>query len=357
MLNDRFGNFSLESTEFLLEAVESPKIKAGASSSSNILNRYFEALSRDLTTLAVRSNLLAERARRVVDASLTQGAATQAMFQSLSARVDAASGYDQVLADMHSMNYVEISGTTARIETVFGQATLPVRSVTDLLVQNDVYGNPYVFSGVEVLYATGPSPSSADFRSDPNGIAMLSGLQAWLRPEHHGEVWVLLKAPLQFRGLTPNVLEIWPLPCWGMDLEEVAYLQAGESYSPAWVQADLSYLTGYVPSSGVVMAGPVRLHLDNVPISQVRMKFRTRSSTPWGLGKVRILHTQYEQTGQLVVKDPYSRTAGSPILRGKDPADLSSLTRTAIGNTVSVSLRTTTTSKTPVITGVIFSVV
>jgi len=355
-MDTRFTRVSFESTEFLLESVEKPKIKAGGSSSSNILNRYFNALANDVTMLAARTNLLAARSDRIEQGAAIQAGALLAQFQSLSTRVDAVSSLTQVMADMHSSTYVDVSNT-ATISTTFGQATLPEISSIDLLVQTDVYGNKYTAPEIEVAYALGSTPDALAYTLDPDAALMLRDEQLWLLPETSQTVWVRLRAPLQYRGLTPNMIEFWPFPAFAHDIEQISYLPAGDSYTGAYVDLDLSYLPNYKASTGKVeQAGPVRVFLPNSAISELRVKMTPRSSTAWGVHKFKVYHKEFSNSATLVVKDPYSRTAGSVVLRGKDTSDLAQLAVTTNTNTVSVALTSTSSVETPIITGIIFTV-
>jgi hypothetical protein len=355
---DKFDQNKFESIEFNIESAETPKIKQGGSSSSNTLNRFFNDGAQDLALIGTRTNILAARADRIINLASAQAGALLAQFQSLSTRVDSASSYDQVLADMHSSYYVNTGATTATINNVFGQCTLPVRTQTDLIVQNDVYGNAYIFSDVELSYSTLTSPTSLDYVVDPEGLNMLKGEQAWILDPISSVAWIKLKAPLQFRGLIPNVLEIWPVPAFGLDIYEVSYQKAGTSFSSTWYSLDLSYLPGYNNANGrVEKAGPIRLHLPNEPISQIRMKVSPVSAnTAWGLHRLKLYNTQYESSASLVVKDPYSRTLSGALVRGKDPSELSLLTVTLNSNQATIALITTDTTSTPVITGVILDI-
>jgi hypothetical protein len=362
---DRFDRNTFESIEFMVESTEAPKIKAGGSSSSNILNRFFNALTQDISLLATRANILAARSNRIEKGSAEQGGALQAQFVSLSSRVDAASGYSRVLADMHSSFYID-NGAESNVEFnyMFGQATLAELSSTDLLVQTDVYGNSYVSPEVTYSYSNSSASSItamsiSDFIPDPDGIFMLRQDQTWLRDTAVGQTkgYIRIKAPLQFRGLTPNVLELYPFPAFAMKLRKVSYRVAGNP-DDTWTHADLSYLPNYNSGTGVVdNFGPVRIHLENEPISEFVIELDVSSSDVWGMKKVKMYHKEYDSSGTFVVEDPYSRTIGNISLRGKDPATLSTFSNTKTANQVSISISSTDSSKTPVITGVVMEVV
>lgn len=354
-MEERFRRRTFESPEFLLEATEAPKVKAGGSSSSNILNRYFNALVKDLSLLGTRTNLLASRSDRVEEMGVQQGTALLATFQGLATAIEAVTG-STIFAEMHSQRYVHPS-TTAEVDQTFGQATLPIRSSTNLLVQTDVYGNPFVSPEVEISYAhtdsQGSPPGSLSFQTDPEGIYMLRGEQMWIRPDGNSTMnWVKVRAPLQFRGLSPNILEIWPGPSLVMDLAGVWYRKAGES-GGTWNSVDISYLPGY--QGGVCKhLGGVRIFLPNEPISELAVGFNANTATAWGLQSLTISHVEYEASANLIIREPFARTISSDVvLRGKDPSELSLLTITVNGNQASIAMTSTDTSTTPVITGAI----
>lgn len=358
-MKDKFAHQTLESVQFGLESVEKPKIKAGASSSSNILNRFLDAQIQDLTLQAARASQIALRADRIALAMDSQALAMTSLLETLSTRVNSASAYSQVFADMASQTYINTGSTTADLNAKFNQATLPIRSTTDLLIQTDVYGNPMVYSQVSINYAFGETaPSSEGFILSQSALEMIKELEPWVNDPVGQPVWIVLKADLQFRGLTPNVLEFSPFPAWGHDLVSVEYQRAGESFTGTWIALDLSYLPFYSDVTGQVpMVASVRLHLPNEAITQIRIKLRPRSANvPWGLHSLKLYHREYENTATLVVLDPYSRTIGTTVIRGKDPSSLSLLQKTTSGSQTTINLTTTDTSTTPVITGVIMSV-
>jgi hypothetical protein len=363
-MNDRFDRNTFESVEFLIESTEAPKIKAGGSSSSNILNRFFSALGQDISLLATRANILASRSNRIEKGSAEQGSALQAQFVALSSRVDSASSYTQILADMYSTFYIANgSETSVEFDYRFGQATLSTLGTTDLLLQTDVYGNNYISPEVQFSYSTVPaasiaSLSIASFITDPDGIFMLKEEQTWVKDTDVGQTkgYVRIKAPLQFRGLSPNVIELWPFPAFSTKLRKVSYRRANDP-EDTWTHLDLSYLPNYSTASGLVnYFGPVRLHLDNVPISELVIEIDVTGSDVWGFKKIKVYHREYSSVGNFTVEDPYSRTVGNITLRGKDTALLSTFTNAKIANQAVVYMSSTDSAVTPVITGVIMDI-
>ena len=352
------------STSFMLETPQAPKIKAGASSSSDILNRYFTSLSQDLALLTTRTNILAERCSRVDAISRAQGAGYVNLFNSLSARVNAASGQTQVLADMFSSFYVDNSNET-QIDYEFGQCILPVASSTDLIVSTDIYGNNYIgtntqFLVCETAVATGAPPSIGMFEPDPEGLYMLRGDQSYVHENQSSNngVYVIVTVPLQYLGFNPNILEIWPLPIGLMDLTGVWYQESGTSAAGGWNSLDLSYLQGYNTHTGHVdKLTPVRLHLPNDTVGQFCFAFNLNGAQTWGLSKIKLRHNEYQSTANLVITDPYSRTMGDVLIQGKDPVTiLSNLTKIITANQAIITVDTVQSSYTPVITGLIIQV-
>lgn len=362
---NRFDRNSFESVEFLIESTEAPKIKAGGSSSSNILNRYFAALGQDLSLLATRANILASRGSRIATGCSEQGGALLSALSTVSTKVDSASSYSMVLADMHDAYYIDTgASTTVDINYTFGQTTLTPLSTTDLLVQTDAYGNNYVSPEVTWSFSTSSASSISDmsitdFTQDPEGIFMLKQEQVWVKSKLSGQTkgWIRIKAPLQFRGLTPNVLELHPFPAIAMKLRRALYRTAGDP-EDTWTSMDLSYLPQYNSATQVVdKFGPVRLHLPNTPISEIVIELDVTDVSVWGMKQLKLYHREYDSTGVLTAEDPYSRTISTVTLRGKDPSSLSQLSQTKTGNNVAITLSTTNSSETPVITGVIMSIV
>ena len=357
-MNNKFEFTRLETASFLNESIQAPKIKDGASSNSNILNRWIEAVRQDLITLTSRTNLLATRSDRLDRAMSAQSAALLSQVQNAVTTVNQASGLSSVLCSMHSSFFIQASQTTADIDYVYGQATLPVRNKTNLLLQNDVYGNFYVPDEIDIGYSFVTTPQEQDYTSDPEAIYMLRNEQAWIVAETNQPFYVKIKTPVQYQGLVPNLLELSPFPAFGMNITEIAYQAAGDGFTNAWIPLDLTYLPKYdaATEGGVIVkAGPIRVHLPNVNIGQLRIKFEPQSSLPCGIYSLNMFNVQYDTSATLTVKDPYSRLINSTSLIGKDPSNLSTLTVTYSGNLATVYLTTTDTSVTPVIEGVIMN--
>lgn len=350
----------LESAVFVSETVEAPKIKGGGSSSSTVLNRYHDALAKEMAGLTLLTNEHASRSTRVADMAQAQAAATSGLFDSLSTRVDVlASGSPLVLADLFGSRYVSsaVGETTVEVNELFGQATLPIKGETDLLVQQDSKGDLVASSEVSLYYTYESSPTADKLIKSPEGMGMLLRRQAWLGKEAR-PVWIVLEAPLQYLGLSPNVLEIYPLPAFGMDVSSLSV----ELVDGGWTSVDCSYLPRYTNAGAyaglnyIQRAGPLRIHLPGSPVTRIRFRLHPLSGAPWGLYDLRVKAVEYEQSGSLTVLDPYGRAISEVTIRGKDPTTLANLVTDATSNKVRIELSSTTTKSSPVITGVVMRI-
>lgn len=356
--------FNLESIQFLVPSAQNPKVKAGESSDSNLLNRYFKSLSQDISSLTTRTSLLASYCQRSQMTGSAQAGAIQAMITALNARVDAIIASGSVLADLHSNDYIN-SSSTAEVSTVFGQATLPIRETVDLLVQTDAYGNNYVSDLIKLSYAvtsTSSEPSSLDFREDPAARDMLKGERGWIYESTVNSsqyIWLRLDFPFEFLGREPNVLELWPIPPFTMDLLEVSYHEFGASLTSSWQTLDLTYLPGYnetlFGNTYVNNFGPIRLHLPtDVSLSSLRFKLKVRSGISyWGVHQIKLYHFEYDDTATLVLENPYGFSLSSLYIKGKDPDELADLSSSIVTSTATITLTSNDPRSSPIITGVI----
>lgn len=356
--------YSLETVKFLIQSGGYPKIKSGQSSSSDVLNRFFQAVSTDITNLAVRTSLIAENSTQTQAAMAIQAGALVGLFTSLNARTTTLQVSTMVWVDMHDDMYFD-PANTATINKVFGQATLPITEETNLLVQQDAYGTNFLPDDVKVFTAwsnDGSDPSILNYQESIDARLMLTEDAAWFQnwpntDPNITDFWFRIDFPFDYLGREPNVLEIWPLPAFGLQIKEVAYHQFGASLASNWTALDLSYLPGYdqtlYSNQYVNNAGPLRLHLPQTQISSIRIRVKATNQAAWGFWRVRLKHLEYSQTAVLKVLNPYGLSVGSYYMRGKDPSDLAQLSGSIASNVVTVSLSTDDPSETPVVTGVI----
>jgi len=358
MTNNNFNN-NLKTTGILVDSIDYPKIKSGGSSSSSVLNRFHDLITKDIGSILVYLNRMVDRSTRIADASSAQSAALNAPLTSLNSRVDTLLDDSSfVMADFFTSNYISTSGsdTVADVSSLFGYVTLPITSSTNLLLHTDSYGNNQVSSEVQLSYTTQAVPQNYDFVNSSNGLDMLLRKNVWLIDAPGRAAWIKIKAPLQYLGLNPNVLELYPFPAFGADIESVQYQRAGAGLGGEWVDVDISYVPGYnTGTQKIEAAGPLRIYLEGEPISQIRFKMTPKGDYRFGLYDVKVLSNSYSQSGTLTVKDPDSRTIDGLTIYGKDPEDLANLSTSLTANKARIELVSTSTYKTPVINRVVLS--
>lgn len=360
--SDKFSR-KLETTAFTVESADAPKVKSGGSSSSNVINRYHEAVAKDVAGLALATNQLSDKASRISNAVAAQSGALSSNLSTLSGRLDAlASGSTLLLATLFDNKYISTSGsdTTAEVNSLFGQATLPIRSQVNLLTQQNVQDDYIVSSEVRLSYSYEANPDQFQFTESNEGIAMLLRKQAWLGRSDQ-PVWIKLTAPLQYLGLPANMIEIYPMPAFNCAISDLSYQLAGAGPGSTWYDVDCSYLPNYNPSSllgdnVLEMIGPVRAALPVVPMAQIRFRLHPSSGVNWGLFDLRVLSVEFEQTGVLTLINPYNSTGfSSATIRGKDPSDLAQLTTSTTLNKFRIDLSSTSSQTSPIITGALLS--
>ena len=352
-------NDNIKSTSILVDSVDYPKIKSGGSSSSSVFNRYHDAISKDLAGLVVFINKLIGRVDNFSDAATAQSAALSAPLTSINTRIDTLLlDPKYFMADFFSTNYISYSGndTVASVDSVFGYVTLPVTSSTNLLTHVDSLGNAQVSSEIELSYSTTTNPQNGNFTITSDGIDMLKRNNIWLMPTPNQPTWVKLRAPLQYLGLNPNVLEISPFPAFGADISSVQYQSAGTGSGGTWVNLDISYVPGYDSVSGTIKkAGPIRIILPGTPISQIRFLMTPNGNYRPGLYNLKVLSNTYSQAGSLSVIDPNGRNITGITIYGKDPTSLATLSTTITASKAKIALSSSSTFTTPVISRVVAS--
>ena len=358
MNNSNTFTSKLAVTTALTDSLDAPKLKAGGASNSTVINRFHEAITKDISSLLVFINQLIFKASRIADATVTQGSSVSATITSLTSRVDALSSSANVLADLFTSYYVSTTGsdTTATILPVFGQATLPITATQDLLFTQDSYGHPLTSDTLELSYSSAANPSNSDYVKSAEGVGMILRKGVWVINTPGSGVWVKLKAPLQYLGLNPNVFEIYPFPCFGTDISSIQVQYANQGLGGTWTDVDMSYLPGYDSGSGkIVGAGPLRIHLDGTPITQIRFKMTPKGAYNPGLYNLRVLSVQYAQSASLTVQDIVGRTIAGVTILGKDQTALSALPVTGSGTKTRVDISSPNTYFSPVITGISMS--
>lgn len=356
-----------KSIKFQLGGSNRPKITSGGSSDTTTLNRYFDALSQDISSITYEFLDLVDINQDLKLYADAQADGFQGIFTAIETTLANLSSTGQVLANPASTSYID--GTnTAELTGKYGQATLPIASSNNLLVYSDVYGENYIPQDVRVVWGTTQSVGTNLFTTeptwnyDPNIERVLLGTGPWIRPWNFSTgssttiIWVKIELPLKFQNQRPNVLEFTPCPVFSQKLVGAYYTASINEPTSNWTAIDMTYQIGYNPdqygNSYVNNVGPTRLFLPDETMSAIIFGFKLDTETSWGLGSMSLTHKLFETTAQYVVQNPYGNISSIAII-GKDPSDLANLSQTISTNTASIQLGTTDPSITPVITGVI----
>lgn len=348
-----FNESSFSSPQFEIDSIETPSIRAGGPSNSNILNRYFRSLQEDLVRLGGELSSLQIQQKYLTETLLAQAAAYSVPWAIATVMTSAMAITGNIIwIDGHSTDFlVGTAGVDFDHKTKYGQWTLPIRSEFDLLFTHDIYGEPWVSSEASLRYleaATDGSIEDIDMVSAINATSLLSNLGVWLNPEGEEYKWIQLDAPLQYQSLPATCVEFDPMPCYGTSLCKVQVL------ANTWTDLDLSYTTGW-DGTEVANCGPVRLFFDDSDVRAVRILLRA-PNTAWGLGSLRLKHLEFMPTGTLIWEfpvDPSARVINLVRIGGKDPVDLNELTQMKEDGRFTLYLTSDDIKVSPVITNTI----
>jgi hypothetical protein len=315
------GNESetIKSAKGMVQTPDTRVIVPGGPSSSEILNELRDALITDTVELDRRVTDLQElidMANTIFGVGITNMASR---VNAVDARIPTASG--KFLADFFTSDFVH-SSNTATINTVYGQATLPILSTQEKLVGGDTTNGFWVPKTTQLMYSyTGAAPGETDWLTDDKAVRAVDHKDntAWWRNRPtSGTVWVRVKLPANLNAnKNSNTIILHPFPPLKFDLVSVEYRNPAGVFS----SADLTYLEGWSTTKNLVeWFGNVRIF---IPQSQVT------DFSPYSLGSLDEI-----------------------TLFGKDQDALSYLTTSANGALASVALTQNTQNTTPVISGI-----
>lgn len=342
----------VRSADTLIETPIVDSIKSGGPSSSLLLNQLRGSVQADLVRLSQKTNdteLALARAASLLSAQTT---AFTSRLNGLEALMPSATG--RWLADFFTSAFT-YTGNTADISTVYGQATLPIRSTEEKLVGTDARGDVWVPNDTQIHYSyKTTTPSESDWLADEEALYALDGRYdtAWWRDKGTtGTVWVRIKVPpLLNASQSANTICLHPFPSFSTDLLDISYRATNGS----WTTADLSYIEGW-NGTKVVGMGNARLLFAAVPITEIRLKLNVITSL-WGFQWIALRSTQFTPTASLIVTfSPYSLTsAAAASLYGKDQSSLNLPTTITNGTptTVTVGLSQSSSYVSPVLTGI-----
>lgn len=348
---DNPGSQTLKSVESMIQTPDRDTIVAGGPSSSELLNDFRDKTILDLVEGHNHSEEIGAKislANQVFGTTLT---ALSSMISSVFMRTSAASG--RWLADFFSTEFVHGSNG-AQIDTVYGQATLPILTSQEKLVGLDSRDQVWIPKGAAIEYSYVPgTPNEVDWlRDDKHVFALHQDPESawWRNRETSGVVWLRVRVPANLNANKfANAICLHPYPPFHTDLLSVEYQNPAGVYT----SADLSYLRGWsTTDSRVKNFDNVRIFIPQSQVTELRIKI----STPgvWGFQKISLKQLEFSPNATLAVNfASYSPNGINRVnIFGKDQSALSYLTTGINGDIVTVAMTQNTTNATPVITGI-----
>ena len=341
----------IKSAEGAIETPNLDVIKAGGPSSSKLLNKLRDNLVSDASTLDDRTAATTtdlSKANSVFNNQLTSLASR---ISSIDARIPSVS--DRWLVDFFTNDFIH-STNAATINTVYGQATLPILSSQEKLVGKDSRNNVWLPDSTRVEYAEQTTtPNEQDWLLDDNYKLSLDLRTdtAWFKDRGStGTVWVRIQVPPNLNAnKKSNAIIIHPFPVLHYDLASVEY----RNPAGTWTSADLTHILGW--SSGdskVVGVGNVRIFIAETQVTELRIKLETTNH--WGFAKLSLQQIEFSPTATLVTDfTSFSPgVIGSVVVNGKDQDSLAFLTTAIASDLVSVELTRSLQNTSPIVTGI-----
>lgn len=345
------ANESLLSGIPLTQTPERKTIVRGAPTSSELLRDVHESIQGDVLELDRRTRDTSNDLSHALAMVSAQVEAVATRLQSLEAQLPSASG--RWLADFFTEDYLH-GDNAAAISTLYGQATLPIRTSQDKLVGRDSRDEVWVPPGSLLHYSYQTStPAEADWLPDEEALRALDGRgdTAWFRTRSSsGAVWIRAQVPARLNGSKQaNVIQLHPFPALSFHLNSVEY----RTPDGTWTSLDLSYLEGWNSSaSRVEGVGNVRLLFGLASVVELRIKLTT--SGTWGFRELALREVEFHPSANLSVDFAgYSGgTLTEAFVYGQNQDALSYLPATLNGTQVSIGLSQASDGQSPLVTGI-----
>lgn len=347
---------TLTTAKTLMETPDSDIITAAGRSDSNLLNNFREHLVSDIISLDRRSKDLEQNQAMAQLMFNAQVSAISSAYNSLLARLPATSGRWYV--DFYTNDYVG-GANDAEINTVYGQATLPILSSQEKLVGVDTRGKTWIPLATQVQYSyNATAPNEQDWLLDSNYVFALDTREdtAWWRNRGtSGTVWVRVKVPTNLNAnKLANCVILHNFPALRNTLVSVEYRNVVGS----WTSIPIDYLNEYLTAnSTATLVGNIRLFFPQTQVTELRIKLTTYDY--WGFQLISLRQVEFSSNATLSVNlaayNPGTLT--NATLYGKNRTTLSFFNKTITnaappsGPIVSYNLVQTAQNQSPVITG------
>ena len=190
------GSETLQTALPLIATPTTDPIIAGGPSSSTNLNILRDALVGDIAELDRRTADTAGRISMAQSILTNQANAIAARFAGLVNQLPFTTG--RWLADFYVNQFLDAQNT-AEVNTLYGQATVPVLSAQEKLFGFDSRNRVWVPVGTGVQYAyTGTAPQETDWVPDDgsvNALDVRADTAWWQTRPTSGNVWIRVLLP------------------------------------------------------------------------------------------------------------------------------------------------------------------
>lgn len=339
-----------------IQSVDYPILKRGGPSSSDLLNRTHRRMVEDIVQLNLKVQDQDRKQQLLSTLINAQATGIQAVTAHLESLLPAAPA-NRGLADFYGTDY-QGAGNTAYFDILYGQATLPIRSIQEKMSTTDTQGNLWVPEDSRLRYYISSTYTPGTFPPDDGYYSSLEDYLGignrsdsfFLGESTTGPAYVYLKAELpQSLNLNnlSNRVTFSILPSFVNTLVAIYIRDTGGS----WTQLDVSYLPN-ISGSTVTFLGPTRIHFPPTEITQICLVLAVDGV--WGVTDFGIQLVAYQPTATLAVD--FTSYSPNPIIttiaHGKDAGVLNQYPVTIQGTVVSLSLSQIGLYQTPVVTGI-----
>lgn len=368
-------NKTLSTIGSVISTAANPVIKYGGKSSSETLQKISDNFRSDLLAISNEITDVADAISISQSIFVVQSASLASSLSTFTGLVSSlittiASAQNRALIDMHSTLCVESSpltggtATMADVSPTYGQATLDITNSLDKLVTEDINGDIWVPSSVELGYCyktTGTTPPQLnDYIVEEDFTLALDKKidTVWMKTAPStGDVWIRVKVPLEyFSSALANCIVLHPFPALTHDLIDVYLVDGSGVMSPV----DLSYLTGYSTINEYVETfGNSRIFFEPRNVSEIviHLRISNTDNTYWGFSRIELKMLDFASTSNLhinvgnIITDA-SYTSPVYTLNGKDPDALAFLSSTISDMEVEYYMTQRVAGTTPVITNI-----
>jgi hypothetical protein len=336
------------------------RIVPGGASSSQVIRSNFDSLSDSLEALSIQSSLISNlyASNKVALEGLH---ALQSILSSLETNLSTLTG-SAVMLDFYQNSNAILSTSTVNIDPFYGQVTLKYLSTpqSHILRPGKNQARPGTIIQYKDILSNQSTLTAVDFNaSDPSAFYALDGKldTAWNVPvDPNKDLLVNIKlTPTLGLNSKVNAIAIIPWPAFGVSIIDV-YIRTNESSSNSgWRQVSLKGQLSYNSTTKVIeTAGAHRLFFGGVPVTEVLIRLRSKSTNNIGLIGFDCWTVNFDTSSKLDINTASLgvNNIGSVILGGTDADNLSKIIPTILGTQLTLNLTSGSIYDSPIITSI-----